>query len=230
MNFGQASDQTGQIVMFNSSSVFATTFQAGNASAAVTYTLPTAGPSSNGQALTSTTVGVMSWATYPALNSAFVTIGNDATLTGERALTGTANQITVTDNGANSSVVLSTPQNIHTGASPTFAGLTLSGALLGADGLVGTPQYSFTNDPDTGMFRPGANSLNLVTGGTSRVAVSATDFLVAFGGNAFLIDGSTTAGDTRMMVYDVDNAALERVTVGAADSGGVGFKVLRIPN
>jgi hypothetical protein len=43
-------------------------------------------------------------------------------------------------------------------------------------------------------------------------------------------DNSSTAGDTRMFVYDVDNATLERVTVGAADSGGVGFKVLRIPN
>jgi len=44
------------------------------------------------------------------------------------------------------------------------------------------------------------------------------------------VDGSTTAGDTRFMLYDVDNATLERVTVGAADSGGAGFKVLRIPN
>jgi hypothetical protein len=43
-------------------------------------------------------------------------------------------------------------------------------------------------------------------------------------------DMSTTAGDTRFLIYDVDNATLERVTVGAADSGGTGFKVLRIPN
>ena len=43
-------------------------------------------------------------------------------------------------------------------------------------------------------------------------------------------DNSTTATQTRLMIYDVDNAQLERVTVGAADSGGAGFKVLRIPN
>lgn len=113
------------------------------------------------------------------VGSAYVTIGNDGTLTNERALTGTANQITVTDNGAGSTVVLSldatlaalgayntdglltqtaadtftgrtitgtanqvvvtngsgvagnptlsTPQDIATGSSPTFAGLTLSG-------------------------------------------------------------------------------------------------------
>jgi hypothetical protein len=43
-------------------------------------------------------------------------------------------------------------------------------------------------------------------------------------------DSDATGGNTRFMVYDVDNATLERVSVGAADSGGVGFKVLRIPN
>ena len=46
----------------------------------------------------------------------------------------------------------------------------------------------------------------------------------------FQVDTSAVAGNTRMLVYDVDNATLERVTVGAADSGGAGFKVLRIPN
>jgi hypothetical protein len=44
------------------------------------------------------------------------------------------------------------------------------------------------------------------------------------------VDGTTTAGETALLLWDVDNGALERVTVGAADSGGVGYKVLRIPN
>jgi len=43
-------------------------------------------------------------------------------------------------------------------------------------------------------------------------------------------DYSATAGDTRLLVYDVDNATLERVTVGIADSGGAGYKLLRIAN
>lgn len=43
-------------------------------------------------------------------------------------------------------------------------------------------------------------------------------------------DASTTATHTRFLIYDVDNGTLERVTVGAADSAGVGYKVLRIPN
>ncbi len=42
-----------------------------------------------------------------------------------RGITGTANQVDVANNGT--SIVLSTPQSIHNAASPTFAGLTLSG-------------------------------------------------------------------------------------------------------
>ena len=47
---------------------------------------------------------------------------------------------------------------------------------------------------------------------------------------ALRVDASVVSGDTRLLLYDVDNATVERVTVGAADSGGAGFKVLRIPN
>jgi len=45
-------------------------------------------------------------------------------------ITGTANQITVTN--AAGSITLSTPQDIHTGASPTFAGLTTTGGRISA--------------------------------------------------------------------------------------------------
>ena len=52
-------------------------------------------------------------------------------------LTGTANQVTVT-NGAGS-ITLSAPQDIHTGASPTFAGATigaLDGIIIGTAGVL----------------------------------------------------------------------------------------------
>src|SRR5690606_37581912 len=44
-------------------------------------------------------------------------------------LQGTANQITVNDNGSDT-VTLSLPQDIATTSSPTFGGLTLNGALV----------------------------------------------------------------------------------------------------
>lgn len=43
-------------------------------------------------------------------------------------------------------------------------------------------------------------------------------------------DESAVAGDTRFMIWDVTKGSLSRVSVGANDSGGAGFKVLRVPN
>ena len=86
--------------------------------------------------------------------------------------------------------------------------------LRGSDGAVTQPFWSWRSDPDSGLYRPGANTQGMVCGGVESLRV----------------DDSAVAGDTRFMIYDVDNATLERVTVGAADSGGLGFKVLRIPN
>jgi hypothetical protein len=51
----------------------------------------------------------------------------NGTLTNERVLVGTANQVTVTDGAG--TVTLSAPQNLHTAATPQFAGATLTGTL-----------------------------------------------------------------------------------------------------
>jgi hypothetical protein len=61
-------------------------------------------------------------------DASYVALGTNATLTNERVLTGTTNQIAITDNGAGGTVVLSTPQNLHTAATPQFASLELGHA------------------------------------------------------------------------------------------------------
>ncbi len=43
-------------------------------------------------------------------------------------------------------------------------------------------------------------------------------------------DSSTIAADTRFLLWDVTAGSLKRVSRGATDSGGAGFRVLRIPN
>jgi hypothetical protein len=48
--------------------------------------------------------------------------------------------------------------------------------------------------------------------------------------NALQAKRTGVAGSTALWLWDEDNGTLEQVTVGAADSGGAGFKVLRIPN
>ncbi len=62
--------------------------------------------------------------------------------------------------------------------------------------------------------------------GDAKVSLTVTIADVA----SIQVDANATATNTRFLIYDVDNATLERVSVGAADSGGTNFKVLRIPN
>lgn len=68
-------------------------------------------------------------------------------------------------------------------------------------------------DQDTGIGQDVAGRVSIIGNGVENMRVQ-----------------SGGAGDTRFLIFDEDNSTLERVTVGAADSGGVGFKVLRIPN
>jgi hypothetical protein len=87
--------------------------------------------SGNPTAMTVTSVGAPLTASYVVATAA-------SDLSADRTLTGTANQITVTDNGANSTIVLSTPQSIGTGSSPTFANVTDSGLTSGRVVIAGT--------------------------------------------------------------------------------------------
>ncbi|KKM22358.1 hypothetical protein LCGC14_1626160 [marine sediment metagenome] len=80
-------------------------------------------------------------------------IGSTGVAPSVAALTGTANQVIVTPGAG--SITLSTPQNIHTGASPTFAGGTFTQVVTGIDPVnsnhLATKEYvdsaiSFIND------------------------------------------------------------------------------------
>lgn len=44
------------------------------------------------------------------------------------------------------------------------------------------------------------------------------------------VDASATADDTALLLYDVSATAMKRVSRGAADSGGAGYRQLLIPN
>lgn len=56
------------------------------------------------------------------------------------------------------------------------------------------------------------------------------NFYAGAGVAAARFDPSAVADDTRLLVFDVTAAVLKRVSRGAVDSGGVGFRLLRIPN
>ena len=80
------------------------------ASGAVSWTWPTVDGAA-GAPLITNGAGILSFsgAAFAPSGATYVTLSLDGTLTAERVLTGTAAQITITDNGANSTVVVSVP-------------------------------------------------------------------------------------------------------------------------
>jgi hypothetical protein len=92
--------------------------------------------------------------TSSTLTNGQLLIGNTGNQPTSAEITGTTNQISVS-NGAGS-ITLSTPQNINTGASPSFAGLTLSGVYSSTgqpcwQGVGGGSLQAITNNTDTAI-------------------------------------------------------------------------------
>lgn len=81
------------------------------------------------------------------------------------------------------------PQNgmaivICDGADNMFVGLSTSlrdVQWLGANGTIAAPAFSFAADPDTGIYRKGANLLGIVVGGVEIAVFSATGLDIAAG-------------------------------------------------
>lgn len=76
------------------------------------------------------------------------------------------------------SVLQASFPNINAAVTPTPTILNQLTALLAntntirtADGVVGTPAWSFTSDTDTGIYRDANNSLSASTGGTSHLTI-----------------------------------------------------------
>lgn len=80
------------------------------------------------------------------IDAPYIVLAGNPTLTNERVLTGTANQITITDNGAGNSVVLSLPQSINTFSSPTFGNLNVASVLTASSIALATLGAGSTNN------------------------------------------------------------------------------------
>lgn len=108
-----------------------------------------------------------------------------------RTITGTTNQITVTNgDGVSGNPTLSLPQNIHTGASPTFAGGTLNGTLALTNSSV--------NSGDGNIDMPTSKGLQI------RNATATATFRLLPSGNDIYFQNTVTAG---AMVFTALNAA-----------------------
>jgi len=170
----------------------------------VTWTLPSV---DGAGCLVSDGAGTLSWTTCSGggggapTDASYLTLGTNAALSAERVLTGTSNQIILTDNGAGGTIVLSLPQSIATSSSPTFANITSSTltsgrvTYAGASGLLqDSANMTFDGSrlslatsgvggglligDDANLYRTAANTLK-------------TDDSVVVGG-AFSVTGLTT--------------------------------------
>ena len=128
---------------------------------------------------------------------------------------GTANQVIVTDTGAGG-VVLSTPQDIAITSNPTFAGLTLTGQLLAADGAVGAPSYSFFNSPTTGFYRIAAETIGLIgvsIAGALVFSISANSFNVLASSYITMADDTWIGLGAAAARIEFDNQATDEINL-----------------
>ena len=100
----------------------------------------------------------------------------------------------------------------------TFVGLLANGpAILNEVASATNPTLTPNrSDLDTGVGHQAADNLSLIAGGLE--AIRAED------------PADLAATETSLWLFDLDNATIAQVSVGAAGSGGGAFKVLRIPN
>ena len=131
---------------------------------------------SNGTVFQSVTLATAGIATN---DLSYITMSAEASLTNERRLLGTTNQVVVTDNGAGTSVTLSLPQNIHTGATPQFVSVLLSGITAGsipfANGssvlIDNNSQLSWNNTNNT-LLIGNTQASQVIDGGTETSRIS----------------------------------------------------------
>tara|TARA_R100001244_G_scaffold132394_1_gene108857 strand:- start:5873 stop:7678 length:1806 start_codon:yes stop_codon:yes gene_type:complete len=146
-----------------------------------------------------------------SITAAFLTMSTQIS-----AITGTVTAPSIRSNGdADSGLFFRAVGECNITAAGLETLRCTTGQCLGQNGTNSLPTWGFIADPSSGTYRDAA----------TKEIVTAMQGLDCFSG-----ESGGGAGDTRLLVYDIDNGQLERVSVGAADSGGVGFKLLRIAN
>lgn len=153
----------------------------------------------------------------------YLTLALDGTLSAERVLTGTANQVVLTDGGANGNLTLSTPQDIHTAANPQFASIGLGTA---ANSLMMAYALNNAYNSASGVYGYLADISNLGSGAAyglqaaARAVASGTGDLIGVYGGA--VKNSNVAAALVNMV-----GVRAAVTVGTTGSVGT-IKVLDV--
>jgi hypothetical protein len=230
---GIASTTTGSLSFYNSASANATTIQGGNASSAVTYTLPTAAPASNGYILSSTTGGTLSWANPTAL-------GVDLDV-GTTAITGgTSGRILYDNAGVLGELATTGTGNVVLATSPTLVTPAL-GTPTSGDFSTGTFTWPTFNQNTSGTAAGLSSTLAVASGGTGLTSgtsggvlyYSATGTLASsaaltasalvIGGGAGVAPSTTTTGTGILTFLGTPSSA--NLAAAVTDETGTGSLV-----
>jgi hypothetical protein len=139
------------------------------------------------------------------------------------SVTGTANQITVT---GTTTPVLSIPSTFTAPGSITATtSVTATTKFLTGDGTAAAPSISFLADPDTGVYRAGANILGFTANGAGTFNMSRS------GASGFLSNPSSGAG---LFLLDAGSISLtaagtnQNITLTPSTAGQVDISSARV--
>ena len=216
------------------------------------WVLPNADGNS-GEALKTDGSGNLSWGAGGAPTAAaFITLAHNAGLTADRVLTGTANQVIVTDNGALSTAVLSTPQDIATTSTPQFARMGIGGVasatnILSVDSASTTPssmglyvQHLGTVTSGTGyggyFTKTGGDNTNYTNIGVYAEASGAgTNYSGYFNGSNFMVTSSGTtnlkfdrAATNNFALLEYCTAGIGKWDLGTRNTNNEDFQVFNL--
>lgn len=172
------------------------------------------------------TVTVSTSATPAPNDAAYVVAIASADLTSERVLTGTANQVTVTDGGAGSSITLSAPQNLHTGATPQFTRLGLGNAADANLALAANRGGLFDGSADEIQLRVQGHSTQTAnvleienSAGTNQLTVNASGDLDING--VLKVDGTQVVSNQQSAIasFTDSSGGTADNTIAAAGAG-----------
>ncbi len=112
----------------------------------------------------------------------------------------------------------------RTDAANSFTGTQTVTLIANADGTGAAPTYSFTSDPDTGVFSSGANALGFATGGTERWIINSSGALNP------LTDNVNDIGNGTVNPRDVNISRAVKVygtaLIGTAGAGTVAISTI----